>query len=129
MSAIQVSGVKFLVFDVDARPIHVGDMLEWQETTGRYGETQRGSGRVTQETLVCGCVVTDGGMISTHWEWKPKDGPEGLYCRHENYDTEHGHKTWARIVEEERNHVTSVPLEDVVICSETSFQDILNMLQ
>ena len=93
----QVRG-KFFVFDADARPIRVGDILEWVETAGPYGQTKCGRGVVKQEMLVCGCVVTDGGMVDTHWEWHPKDGPEGLYCRHENIDYDHAHKTWARVV-------------------------------
>lgn len=95
---IPVRGLKFFVFDVDARQIHVGDKLEWEETAGRYGQTKLGSGTVTHEMLQGSSIVTDGGLVRTDWEWKPKDGPEGLYCRHENRDPEHAHKTWARIV-------------------------------
>lgn len=94
----QVRGLKFLVFDADAKPIHVGDVLEWEETSGPYGQTKRGRGTVTHETVMCGMVITDGGTPGTHWEWHPKDGPEGLYCRHENHSYDHGHKTWARVV-------------------------------
>jgi len=94
----QVRGVEFLVFDVDAKPIHVGDMLEWVETSGPYGQTQSKKGIVTHELLIYGSIVTNGGLVSTHWERQPKDGPEGLYCRHENHSYDHGHKTWARII-------------------------------
>lgn len=94
---IPVRGVKFDVFDCDAKQIHVGDYLTWVETAGRYGETRKGAGTVTSKDLVYGCIATDGGMVQTHWEWKPKDGPEGLYCRHENHTYDHAHKTWARI--------------------------------
>ena len=100
MKTKQVRGTEFYVYDADAKPIHVGDMLEWQETAGRYGQTKRGRGRVTQELLVYGEIVTDSGMVSTSWEWKPKDGPEGLYCRRENHNPDHAHRTWARIVKE-----------------------------
>lgn len=95
---VQVRGIKFFAFDVDARPIHVGDTLEWVETSGPYGQTISGRGKVTDEKLTYGSIVTDGGLVNTHWEWKPNDGPEGLYCRHENHTYDHGHKTWARVV-------------------------------
>ena len=98
---IQVRSARFLVFDADARPIHVGDTLEWQETAGRYGETKRGRGTVTEEMTCYNGIVTDGGTVCVHWEWQPKDGPEGLYCRHENHTYDHGHKTWARVVASE----------------------------
>lgn len=94
---VQVSG-KFLVFDADAKPIYVGDVLEFQYTSGPYGQTKIGRGVVTREKLVYGEIVTTGGCVNTHWEWHPVDGPEGLYCRHENHSYDHGHKTWARIV-------------------------------
>lgn len=88
---------KFSVFDDKAQQIHVGDVLEWQETAGRYGETRRGRGVVIQAELLWGHVVTDGGRVLAHWELHPTDGPEGLYCRHTNDTYEHGHETWARI--------------------------------
>jgi len=89
------------VFDADASPINVGDYLEWQETSGPYGETKRGCGTVTHSVPIYGMICTDGGTVGTQWEYKPKDGPEGLYCRHENHDCEHAHKTWARVVSRE----------------------------
>jgi hypothetical protein len=95
---IPVRGANLNVFDCDAKQIHVGDKLEWQETAGRYGETKRGSGTVTHAALIYGMIQTDGGMVQAMWEWKPKDGPEGLYCRHENNTYEHGHKTWAKLI-------------------------------
>lgn len=94
---IQVHDGRFRVFDADGKPIHVGDTIEWVETSGPYGQTKQGNGQVTQELLVYGMVVTDGGLVRTSWEWKPKDGPEGLYTRHENHSYDHAHKTWARI--------------------------------
>jgi len=94
----QVSGPKFLVFDLNAQPIRLGDKLAWVETSGRYGETIKGSGKVIAEKLVYGSIVTDGGMVSTYWEWQPPDGSEGLYCRHENRSFDHAHKTGAVIV-------------------------------
>jgi len=94
---VQVRGAKFFVYDADARPIHVGDTLEWEATSGPYGQTKRGIGTVTQEMLIYGGILTDGGTVRTHWEWHPTDGPEGLYCRHENHTYDHGHKTWARV--------------------------------
>ena len=96
---IPVRSIKFAVFDCNGTPIHVGDKLKWQATAGPYGQTKMGSGKVTSAALVCGSIVTDGGLVSCEWEWKPKDGPEGLYCRRENHSYDHGHKTWARIVE------------------------------
>lgn len=95
---VQSADGKFRVFDADAKPIHVGDTLEWQATSGPYGQTKRGRGTVTEEKLACGYIVTDGGLVNTHWEWQPSDGPEGLYCRHENHTYDHAHKTWARII-------------------------------
>ena len=89
---------KLGVYDMNGTRIHVGDILEWQETSGAYGQTKRGRGTVKDAELLYGRIITTGGTIQTHWEWKPKDGPEGLYCRHENHTYEHGHKTWARIV-------------------------------
>ena len=94
----QVKGAKFAVYDADGVPVCVGDTVEWQETAGRYGQTKRGRGVVTHSEISCGWLITDGGAVGVHWEWKPKDGPEGLYCRHEHHDYEHGHKTWARVV-------------------------------
>lgn len=94
----QVRGLKFQVFDCDARPIRVGDVLEWQETAGRYGQTARGRGTVTRADVVHGMLFTSGGTVAVHWEWKPADGPEGLYARHTNHSPDHGHSTWARIV-------------------------------
>jgi hypothetical protein len=95
---IRVRGTKFPVFDADAKPIYVGDTLEWQRCVGPYGKTKRGRGKVTHEMLLCGSIITDGGTVSTQWEWKPKDGPEGLYCRSENQTYDHAHKTWARVI-------------------------------
>jgi hypothetical protein len=97
----RVRGLKFEVFDADAKPIYVGDTLEWQETAGRYGQTKLGRGKVLSEKIVYGCIHTDGGWVETHWEWKPKDGPEGLYCRHINDHPDHAHETWARVVSTE----------------------------
>ena len=94
----QVRGENYNVFDADARPIRVGDKLQWRETSGPHGQTQLGSGVVTSSSLIYGCIITDGGTVQTHWEWKPADGPEGLYCRHTNHSYDHGHKTWARVV-------------------------------
>lgn len=93
----QVHGQKYLVFDCNAQPIRLGDKLVWQETSGPYGETEQGAGTVTSEDLLYGSIVTDGGLVSTHWEWHPPDGPEGLYCRHQNHTYDHGHKTWAKL--------------------------------
>ena len=97
MSAIPVTNGEFFVFDEKARQIYVGDTLDWQKTAGAYGQTEQGRGTVTEARLIYGCIVTDNGLVNTNWEWKPADGVEGLYCRHENYSYEHGHKTWARI--------------------------------
>jgi len=94
----QVSSPDFLVFDLNAQPICLGDKLAWIETSGRYGETTKGSGKVIAEKLVYGLIVTDGGMVSTHWELQPPDGPQGLYCRHQNHSYDHAHKTGAVIV-------------------------------
>lgn len=94
-----VNGVKFRVFDRYAREIHVGDRLRWQETAGRYGETRIKEGTVSRPELSWGCIVTDNGTVRVHWEWKPKDGPEGLYCRHVNDTYDHGHETWAEIIQ------------------------------
>ena len=92
----------WVVCDADGTQIHVGDLLEWVETAGRYGETRPGKGRVTEPLVTYGGIATDGGRVKTSWEWH-RDEPhlEGLYCRHENHDPEHAHKTWARIVKEE----------------------------
>lgn len=98
MSRRQVSSAKFLGFDADAKPIHVGDTLEWVETAGPYGKTRKKRGAVTQAEILYGCIITNSGTVRTHWEWHPKDGPEGLYCRHENHNPDHAHKTWARVV-------------------------------
>ena len=81
----------------DARPIHVGDKLEWVETSGPYGQTRRKTGTVTSAELQFGGIMTDNGTVMTHWEWKPADGPEGLYCRHTNHNPDHYHQTWARV--------------------------------
>jgi hypothetical protein len=105
---VQVRG-KYPVYDADARPIHVGDTLEWEATSGPYGQTKRGRGVVTSSDLICGCIVTDGGQVNTHWEWKPADGPEGLYCRHENHTYDHRHKTWARVVSSVNSAITFSP--------------------
>lgn len=94
----QVSGPDFLVFDLNAQPIRLGDRLSWAETSGRYGEITHGYGKVTSEKLIYGLIVTDGGLVSTHWEWQPPDGPEGLYCRHQNNSPDHAHKTWAKVI-------------------------------
>lgn len=102
---VQVRG-KFPVFDADARPIYVGDTLVWQETSGRYGQTRPGRGTVTQELLQYGSIVTDGGLVQTHWEWHPVDGPEGLYCRHENHDPDHAHSTWALVIDKDTTEGT-----------------------
>jgi len=102
MKKVQVRSPRFPVFDVDAQPICVGDTLEWAETSGPYGETKTGRGTVTHPEVVCGMILTDGGSVNTHWEWKPKDGPEGLYCRHKNHTPEHGHHTWARVLKTDR---------------------------
>lgn len=99
-SRVQVRGTNYLVFDADARPIHVGDTLEWVETAGPYGQTKGGRGVVLKPLLTYGQIVTTGGSVDTSWEWHPPDGPEGLYCRHENHSYDHGHKTWARVVKE-----------------------------
>jgi hypothetical protein len=93
----QVMG-KYPVFDADAVPVCVGDTLEWVETAGRYGQVRGGRGVVTSSELCYGSIVTDGGLVLTHWEWHPPDGPEGHYCRHENDTPDHAHKTWARVV-------------------------------
>jgi len=95
---VQVHSSKFSVFDADAQPIHVGDTLEWQETSGPYGQTKLGRGMVTHPDVIYGMIITDGGTVRTHWEWKPTDGPEGMYCRHQNHTPDHSHKTWARVV-------------------------------
>ena len=94
----RVANGKLQAFDADAKPIHVGDRLEWQETSGPYGQTERGCGTVTHAEMLYGMIRTDGGCVETHWEMSPKDGPEGLYCRHENQSFDHAHRTWARIV-------------------------------
>jgi hypothetical protein len=87
----------FPVFDCDGVPICVGDMLYWVETSGPYGETKRGHGRVTHPNTMYGELITDGGKVSTTFEWKGPNKPEGLYCRHTNDTYDHGHKTFARI--------------------------------
>jgi hypothetical protein len=92
-----------MVFDADARPIHVGDTLKWVETAGPYGQTRTGRGVVLREELLYGAIITDGGTVRTNWEWNPEDGPEGLYCRHENFSYDHAHKTWARVVQEKKS--------------------------
>jgi hypothetical protein len=96
------------VFDADVKPVHLGNVLEWVETSGPYGQTQRKTGTVTHKLLMCGSIVTNGGLVKAHWEWRPKDGPEGFYCRHENHSYDHGHKTWARVVVKANPIITEV---------------------
>jgi hypothetical protein len=92
---VQVTGGrdKWPVYDMNGLPIYVGDTLEYQYCSGPYGQTMIARGKVVSPDATYCAVLVDGpGSIHCDLE----DGR--LYCRRTHHDFEHGHKTWARVI-------------------------------
>lgn len=79
------------IFDRHGRQIRVGDRLRAQICTGPYGQTK----------------IVEVEVRSAHWTYCQEGGVNAEYdrasntlrCYHRHVDFEHGHETWAEVID------------------------------
>ena len=83
------------VFDRHGRPVYLGDTLRCQHRTVPYGQTRIDTMTVTQAHWQYGTH----GFARCELDFSQKNPRSKAICYHKFVDYEHGHETWAEVVE------------------------------